>query len=43
MSERVMKKTKIFTYNEKGQAPSNVIQNNIVDCMQLLSETSKLS
>ena len=27
-SERVRKKTKIFTYNELGQAPSYVTQNN---------------
>ena len=32
-SERVRKKTKIFTYNELGEAPSYITQNNVVDCM----------
>ena len=27
-SERLRKKTEIFTYNESGQAPSYVTQNN---------------
>ena len=32
-SERVRKKTKIFNYNELGEAPSYITQNNVVDCM----------